>query len=120
MSVYHISKIILTSLFSKPATAMYPLKKRVFYENTRGAVQNRIESCIFCGICARKCPTDALEVVKAQKQWSIDRFRCIACASCVTACPKKCLDMENAYTPPAAEKTVDRYVQPESKADIHA
>ncbi|MCX7615419.1 MAG: 4Fe-4S dicluster domain-containing protein [Clostridiales bacterium] len=111
----HISKIILKSLFSKPSTAMYPIKKREYYPNTRGAIENDIKSCIFCGICVKKCPTKGLEVLRDQKQWSIDRCRCISCGACVTACPKKCLTMENTYSAPSTEKKVDRYIQPEDK-----
>lgn len=119
MSIY---KIILKSLFSKPATAMYPARKRECYANTRGSIDNRIESCIFCGICVKKCPTKALEVVKGEKQWSIDRFRCISCGACVDVCPKKCLDMNGAYTQPATKKSIDRFTQPASelKETLHA
>jgi ech hydrogenase subunit F len=111
-----ISKIVLRSLFSKPSTAMYPIKKREFYERTRGCVTNEIDNCIFCGLCSRKCPTGALTVSRDQKQWTIDRFRCILCGECVTACPKKCLNMENPYATPVTEKDVEMYAQAENKA----
>jgi formate hydrogenlyase subunit 6/NADH:ubiquinone oxidoreductase subunit I len=112
--------MVLKSLFSKPSTEDYPAKKRAYFKNTRGSVKNRIESCIFCGICAKKCPTRALEVARDRKQWSIDRFKCIACGACVSACPKKCIDMESGYTPPATVKSVDRYTQTENLEQRHA
>ena len=111
MSVFATAKMLVKGLFSKPATAMYPIKAREFYPRTRGAIENRIGECIFCGICARKCPTNALAVKREDKEWSIDRFACIACGACVDACPKKCLDMMNQYTSPALKKSVDHFRQ---------
>ncbi|MDP4151866.1 MAG: 4Fe-4S dicluster domain-containing protein [Bacillota bacterium] len=111
MSVFHIAKIVLRSLFSKPATGMYPFKKREYYLSTRGSIQNDIESCIFCGLCSKKCPANAIEVSRNDKQWSIDRFRCVTCNACVEACPKKCLVMKNTYTAPATIKSVDKFTK---------
>jgi len=104
-----IVKLVLHSAVSKPATRLYPARQRENILNTRGAIQNRIEQCIFCGICVQKCPADALKVSRPDKQWSIDRFRCVVCGACVLACPKKCLDMMPDYTSPATQKSVDRY-----------
>ncbi len=116
MSLLNISSIILGSLFSKPATEEYPIKGRVFSEHARGGIENRIDSCIYCGICVKKCPTGALTVSRSDKEWTIERFKCIACGACVSACPKKCLDMVNHYTPPSVRKTVDRY-SPEKQGE---
>ncbi|SHI17754.1 Formate hydrogenlyase subunit 6/NADH:ubiquinone oxidoreductase subunit (chain I) [Sporobacter termitidis DSM 10068] len=118
MSFMNASKVMLRSLFSKPATAMYPVKKREPYAATRGSIENRIQECIFCGICSKKCPTGAIAVSRDGKSWEIDRFKCIACGACVGACPKKCLDMKNNYAPPATKKSTDRFVQqPQPQAE---
>lgn len=117
MSFVNTSKIMLKSLFSKPSTAMYPIKKREPYAATRGSIENRIPECIFCGICSKKCPTGAITVSKDGKSWEIDRFKCITCGACVGACPKKCLDMKNNYTPPATAKSTDRFIQPQPPAE---
>jgi ech hydrogenase subunit F len=111
MSFYNTSKIMLRSLFSKPSTGMYPIRKKPTFAATRGSIENRIGECVFCGICSKKCPTGAITVSRDGKSWEIDRFKCIACGACTAACPKKCLDMKNAYAPPATEKSVDRFVQ---------
>ena len=62
------------------------------------SVSIEIDKCIFCGICQKRCPTDAIVVNTASKAWLINRLRCIACSACVDACPKKCLAMENMYS----------------------
>lgn len=104
MSLFSFTKTVLKSLFSKPATLMYPFVPRKFYENTRGSIAIKIEDCIYCGMCQRKCPTAALSVNKAEKSWSIDRLSCIACNYCVEVCPKKCLFMNKQYSESATAK----------------
>lgn len=116
MSVLSTVKMVAGGLFSRPATKMYPAKPQQVFPRTRGSIRNRIDECIFCGLCSRKCPTRAITVNRAEKEWSIDRFDCLACGACVDACPKKCLDMDNRYTAPAAQKTVDHYHAPAAEA----
>lgn len=104
MKLFKMGKVVIRSLFTKPATKMYPIKPQEYYKITRGHIDIEIESCIFCGICSKKCPTHAIEVVKAEKTWAIERLKCIQCNCCVEVCPKKCLMMGNAYTPPSTTK----------------
>ncbi len=113
MQIMKFTKIVLKNLFSKPATRAYPAVRRIYPQRTRGHVDIDLETCIFCGMCQRKCPTGAILVDRNEKKWSIERFSCIQCSSCVDNCPKKCLTMGNAYTEPAAEKTVDVFKKPE-------
>ena len=49
--------------------------------------------CVYCTICARKCPVGALEVDRANKTWVLDEDKCVACGTCADACPKKCIIM---------------------------
>lgn len=109
MSLFSMVKISIRNLFSKPATRPYPFAPRTYFENTRGQVTIAIEKCIFCGICQRKCPTDAIAVEKAEKKWTIDRFACIACGNCIDNCPKDCLANKNQYTAPSARKFKDNF-----------
>jgi formate hydrogenlyase subunit 6/NADH:ubiquinone oxidoreductase subunit I len=63
------------------------------------------DTCIYCGICAKKCPQDALTVSRAKKNaqtgeqegenlWSVNAESCILCGICIEACPKKSLVIE--------------------------
>lgn len=105
--------VALKNCFSRPATRNYPKTKRAPFENQRGHIDINLPSCIYCGMCGRKCPIKAISVSRPDKEWSIDRFKCIMCGECVKTCPKKCLSFGSEYTPPAHEKTVDRFKLPE-------
>lgn len=107
MGLFTFAKTELHNLFSKPATQLYPQQPKVYPERTRGHVENDIDVCIFCGLCARKCPTGAIAVDRKEKSWAISRFSCIQCGSCVESCPKKCLSMKQTYTEPATEKSTE-------------
>jgi len=112
MPAFKLGKMVMRSLFKKPATLMYPVIPREWQERTRGHIENQINECIFCGICQRKCPTNAIVVDKNKRSWEIARMQCIQCSCCVEVCPKKCLTNENTYTTPSTEKIVDTYVGP--------
>jgi len=114
MASFKIGKLVLKSLFSKPATLMYPVIPRVWEERTRGQIGIVEESCILCSICAKKCPTNAIVVDRANRSWTIERMACIQCGSCTEACPKKCLIMENQYTAPDTEKVFNKHDIPET------
>jgi ech hydrogenase subunit F len=111
MSITAISKLILKTLFRKPATRRYPAVKRDLYARTRGHIRIDIDACIFCGMCSRKCPTKALAVSKDERSWTMDRLRCIICGYCTEVCPKKCLYMENAASAPATGKATETFIQ---------
>jgi ech hydrogenase subunit F len=76
---------------------MYPAVPREFPEKARGHIEINIDKCIFCGLCSRRCPAQALKVSKEQKSWEIDRARCVLCNFCVEICPVKCLRCEKQY-----------------------
>ncbi|WP_400208419.1 4Fe-4S binding protein [Candidatus Methanomassiliicoccus intestinalis] len=112
MASFKMAKTVLKSLFKKPVTKMYPVVPREWEERTRGHVSIIKENCILCGICARKCPTDAISVDRKGKTWTIERMSCIQCSSCVEACPKDCLVMEQTYTSPDVHKISDTFEIP--------
>ena len=104
MRSFTMSKTVIRNLLSGPATLMYPKKPRTFTPITRGRVEIDINTCIHCGLCARRCPTDAIVVTKDCKEWQIDRLKCCTCNLCVEICPVKCLSMENQYSPVVSDK----------------
>ena len=91
---------------------MYPVVPREWQERTRGQIGIREEDCIVCGICAKKCPANAITVDRNKRTWTIERMQCIQCNCCVEVCPKTCLTMENQYTEPGTEKVVHTFEIP--------
>lgn len=83
----------LKNLVSPPATRRYPAEARVPFEGTRGHVGIDLSKCVFCGLCARKCPSKAIIVSREQKTFALEHLRCIACEVCVEACNKDSLKM---------------------------
>jgi len=109
---------VLKNLVSKPATRMYPIEKREPFKDSRGHIEGcDIEKCIFCGICQRKCPADAIVVNKAEKSWEIDQFKCVICNACVEACPKKCINSSASHKTPQSTKEKYKTVQPEKETE---
>lgn len=53
-----------------------------------GKIQNDMSKCILCGLCARKCPSNAITVDRNEKTWSINRDECVQCGACIEACLK--------------------------------
>lgn len=88
-------KIIKDNFFKKPPTRLYPEDTRKPFENNRGQIHFCNENCIYCGLCARKCPADAINVDKSTKCWELNAFRCIICGECVSACPKKSITLSS-------------------------
>ncbi len=115
MGAFKIGGILLGNVVKKPATLMYPQVKREWQERTRGHVEIDVENCITCGICAKKCPTSAITVDKANRTWTIQRMACVQCGCCVESCPKTCLVMKNDYITPNTEKVVESFELPEKK-----
>lgn len=118
MGFFSISKLILSSLFHKSATAAYPAAPMKTHPLVRGQIDIVIEECIFCGICARKCPPGAIAVSKGEKTWAIRRFDCIVCNSCVENCPKKCLSMRASLPPVGDAQTKDVVTVARVSADL--
>ncbi len=47
--------------------------------------------CVYCTICAKKCPAGALTVDRAAKTWVLDEDLCVGCGPCAGVCPKKAI-----------------------------
>ena len=112
MGLMEFSKQVIKNLLSKPATSSYPFQPKQYPEASRGHIEIDIDSCIFCGMCQRKCMSGAITVDRATKTWSIERMGCVQGGDCTIGCPKSCLSIVPGYTQPATEKIVDSYSQP--------
>ena len=62
------------------------------------------EDCIHCGMCARNCPEDAIEIVDGMPVWV--KKKCTKCAACINRCPRAAIQHGK-----ATEKR-QRYVNP--------
>ena len=49
--------------------------------------------CVYCTLCAKKCPAGALTVDRKEKIWKLDEDKCVACGTCHDVCPKKAIVM---------------------------
>ncbi len=91
---------IVDGLFRQPATQQYPFVKMKAPERLRGALVWNPEKCTGCSLCAKDCPSNALEVIKidmAKRQFVVKYYvdRCTFCAQCVQNCRFKCMGMSN-------------------------
>lgn len=49
--------------------------------------------CVYCTLCDKKCPVQAITVDRAAKTWELNKQNCIGCGLCEKNCPKKCITM---------------------------
>ena len=109
MPYFQMSRLALRWALRKPATTRYPFEPRQPLEGSRGRLVFTKEHCVYCTVCAKRCPTGALLVNRAQKKWAIDRLLCIACGHCVEACPKQSLELTPMHSAPAVTKDREWY-----------
>lgn len=109
MSFLRISNLVTRSAVSKPATRLYPFQRREPFPGSRGHIAFEINTCIFCNLCAKKCPTGAIVCNKKDKSWQIDHLKCIMCGNCVDACRKGCLTQLNTPPPPMRSHQVELF-----------
>ena len=112
MAFFSFASFVAKAAFAKPATRMYPFVKRTPYAATRGHIKVELKDCSFCTLCAKKCPTDAIEVDRQGRIWRINRLRCIQCRACVDACNKGSLTLEPEYSPAMSAKDVEAFQGP--------
>ncbi len=109
MSYFAMSKLALKWAFAPPATTNYPFTPRAALAGSRGWLLFTKDTCVYCNVCAKKCPTGALLVNRAQTSWAIDRLRCITCGYCVEVCPKKSLELATSHGNPLVTKDREFY-----------
>ena len=93
---------ILQNFFSRRATRRYPDVAAPVFANARGELHNDIAACVFCGVCAAKCPSRCITVDKQRATWQYDPFACVFCGVCVEACTTSALHQSSHYRNPAA------------------
>jgi len=53
-----------------------------------------LDECVFCGLCAKNCPANAITVDRPNKTWTLDESACAHCGVCKAKCPKKCIEFK--------------------------
>lgn len=91
---------IVKSFFARPVTQIYPVVRYEAPDRFRGKLIWNFEKCTGCGLCAKDCPSKAIEVIivdRAKKQFVVRYHidRCTFCAQCVQNCRFKCMQMSN-------------------------
>lgn len=108
MPYFEMSRLALKWALTKPPTTRYPFEARRAIEGSRGQLIFTKDNCVYCTACAKKCPTGALKVDRAQKKFLIERLRCISCGYCVEICPKRSLSLSTDHGLPARTREVEQ------------
>ncbi len=82
---------VFGSLGKKPATELYPFVRTEAPAHLRGHVVWNSETCTGCGLCAKDCPSNALEMIVVDRKAKrfVMRYRldqCTFCAQCAASC----------------------------------
>lgn len=98
-----MGKRLVKNLLMGPATRMKP---RSPFEKSRGAIDIDIDKCLFCGKCARECPSGCIKVDRKEFTWSLNGYECVICGVCVESCPAKAIKMNLSYRKPTEQKMI--------------
>ena len=104
MAYFAMTRLALKWAVTRPPTSRYPFEPRRPITGSRGRLSFDKATCVYCSVCAKKCPTGALVVNRAHKKWGIDRLQCISCGYCVEVCPKKSLELTTDHGVPSITK----------------
>ncbi len=91
---------VVRSIFIKPVTQAYPFVRQPSPQRLRGKLQWDPSRCSGCGLCAKDCPSNAIEITildRTSKRFVMQYHadRCTFCAQCVVNCRFKCLELSN-------------------------
>ena len=107
--MFDMTATVLRNFLSKTHTRLYPFQVRETFENVRGNLDIRIEECIMCGMCQKKCPSQCITVDNKLGTWDCAAMSCVYCGVCVDVCPTGCLSMSKEHRPVATEKQTMAY-----------
>lgn len=118
-------KDALGSLVRSPVTEKYPFVRIDAPEQLRSQLHWNPDKCTGCGLCAKDCPADAIDVIVLDKKakrfvfrYNIDR--CTFCGQCVASCRQDSLDMSSTEWELAALNRADFVVYYGADADVES
>jgi formate hydrogenlyase subunit 6/NADH:ubiquinone oxidoreductase subunit I len=79
---------------------MYPAEKATMPLGFRGKLSFWPERCVFCKLCMKDCPSEAIQINKlGEKRYEaiVNLGRCLFCGQCVQSCNKDALEMTTNY-----------------------
>ena len=102
--------ITTKQIFRPKFTRQYPEERWTPPASFRGrpvlVEENSVERCVACGLCARVCPSLAIEVQGSETEllkerypvkFEINMLRCIFCGFCEEVCPEEAIVMSKDF-----------------------
>jgi NADH-quinone oxidoreductase subunit I len=103
-------RMTIRQMFRPTFTSQFPEERFKPDSSFRGrpvlVAENGVERCVACGLCARVCPSLAIEVQAAETELEKERYpikfeinilRCIFCGFCEEVCPEEAIVMSKEY-----------------------
>lgn len=92
-------------LFGKAITQQYPEEKPSLPERSHGFFEFILEKCISCGLCAKACPNNVIQLSSERgedKKRKLTEYKmeigyCLFCGLCVEACPTDALNFTSNF-----------------------
>ncbi|MBD3205056.1 4Fe-4S dicluster domain-containing protein [Candidatus Bathyarchaeota archaeon] len=92
---------LFRNALKKPCTLIYPFEKVEPPEGLRGKHEFDPEKCIGCGLCARVCPSFAIELEGGPGPkctgLKVDLGKCLFCQECENVCPRDAIRLTSEY-----------------------
>lgn len=86
------------------AAKQFPKPAEYYSNNFHAKVD--LDKCNGCGVCIKRCPMDAVELVEEKAAVNLDR--CIGCGNCVPTCGMKAMSLQMKDDPIEPPKTRDQ------------